>query len=611
MAAPRRFRLGSIAGLIVVPSLINLATGGLPDDWGLREWGIAGAALATAILLAAREPPAPPPPPTLEAVVANLAQSVTAQWTEEFAVRRLNDPDPLPVSWLPADDDLTLPMAHLRDKALVWWPGTPVEARIRWASFAEEIAGRDTDLAGVLDRIPTRRLVVLGPIGSGKTVALVRLVLSLLELRKSAPGTAPVPVMYSLASWDPNEAGLYEWLEARLANDHPMLREPAGKTATWAHEILARDMVLPVLDGLDELPAELRAAARDQLNTELKHSPGLVLSCRTDDYRAVVKPAGSKHERLLGAAAVEIQAVGLADAHAYLSEDAGTDDRWAKVFEAAATSSVLLEVFRTPLQISLGRTIYNPRPGEPLAGLPDPDELTDAARFPDRASVDWHLFAGFLPAAYRRYPGQQRPPSCTADQAGRWLSGLARWMEHRHTWDDPGRTRRVVDLAWWELRDWIGPVAVGLSVGLPPAVAVGLVAYLGGRLGMGLGVGIIVALIVVFLPVRRQAGRLTRRPDTLLALTRTHRDGIVGGMAGGFVGGFLGGLIGGLVANAMRGTPRAAGIMGGLGAGIGAGAIGGPRRGFAAGFAGGIAVGLTAGVGTGAVAGIVDGVAAW
>jgi hypothetical protein len=609
--APRGFRPGSVVGLIAVPTLINLATGGLPDDWGPRQWVFAAAAFILAVILALREPARQLPALTLDTVTANLAQAVTAQWREEFEVRRLNDPDPLPVAWTPAPEDLTLPLPVLQDRALTWWPETPVETRIRWASLAGELTGSDSDLAAVLDRVPTRRLVVLGGIGSGKTVALVRLVLRLLELRRPAPHHDPVPVMYSLASWDPTTTGLYEWLEARLANDHPMLREPARDRVTWAREMIDRDLVLPVLDGFDELPAELRATARDQLNIELRRRPGLVLSCRTGDYRAVIDSSAGPHHRLQAAAAVEVQALGLDDARRYLDADADTGSRWDAVFTAAARSPALLGAFSTPLQVSLARTIYNPRPREPIAPLPDPVELTDAGRFPDRASVDRHLFAGFLPAAYRRYPGQLRPPMCTADQAGRWLSFLARWMEHRDLPDEPGRTRRVVDLAWWELRDRVGPVVVGLSIGLPPALAVGMVAYLGGQLGMGLGVGVLVALLVVFLPIHGRGRRLSRRPDTLISLARTHRDGIVSGMAGGFVGGFLGGLAGGLVSHALRGTPPAAGIMGGLGAGIGAGAIGGPRRGFAAGFAGGVAVGLTAGSGTGAAAGIVDGVAAW
>jgi hypothetical protein len=610
VTSPRGFRLSSVVGLIAIPTLINVATGGLPDGWGIRQWIFAGVAFALALVLAVREPPPEPPPLTFDAVMSHLAQAITVQWRDEFAVRRLNDPDPLPVAWMSAPESLTLPMTALRAKALAWWPDTPDQVRAGWASTTAELAGSDADLASVLDKIPSRRLVVLGDIGSGKTVALVRLVLRMLEARRSPPHIDPVPVMYSLASWDPTTTGLYEWLEARLANDHPMLREPVRTGVTWAREIIERDLLLPVLDGFDELPAELRARARDALNTEVHRRPGLILSCRTADYRAVIDSAGDAYERLQAAAAVEIQALDTDDAQRYLAEDAGPGERWTTVFAATSTPA-LAGAFSTPLQVSLARAIYNPRPQEPVGGLRHPDELTDAARFPDRISVDRHLFAGFLPAAYRRYPGQLRPPTCTAQQAGRWLSYLARWMELRPAPDEPGRTRAVTDLNWWELRDKVGPIVIGLSAGLPPAIAVGLVAYLGGRLGLGLGVGVIVALIVVFLPIRGRGRGLTRRLDTMLALTRSRRDGIVGGMAGGFVGGFIGGLVGGLLAHAVRGTPRAAGIMGGLGAGIGAGAIGGPRRGFAGGLAGGVAVGLTAGIGAGPAAGLTDGLAAW
>lgn len=76
------------------------------------------------------------------------------------------------------------------------------------------LAGADRKkLAQVLDRVPTRRLVVLGEPGAGKTMLLVRLVLDLLTRR--APGDS-VPVLVSLASWNPVEQDLYTWLGGRL-----------------------------------------------------------------------------------------------------------------------------------------------------------------------------------------------------------------------------------------------------------------------------------------------------------------------------------------------------------------------------------------------------------
>ena len=67
-----------------------------------------------------------------------------------------------------------------------------------WASGPGGLAGSDSDLADVIARVPTGRLVVLGEPGSGKTMLMVRLVLDLLTRRSSG---GPVAVLASLASW--------------------------------------------------------------------------------------------------------------------------------------------------------------------------------------------------------------------------------------------------------------------------------------------------------------------------------------------------------------------------------------------------------------------------
>jgi predicted NACHT family NTPase len=52
----------------------------------------------------------------------------------------------------------------------------------------------------VCERVPTRRLLVLGEPGAGKTILLARGILELLKRR--APGES-VPVLLPLASWNP------------------------------------------------------------------------------------------------------------------------------------------------------------------------------------------------------------------------------------------------------------------------------------------------------------------------------------------------------------------------------------------------------------------------
>jgi hypothetical protein len=156
----------------------------------------------------------------LARVADQLAAAVGAQWSQEARVRRLNDPYPLPVSWAAADPALADNWAALERLATsgAGWPAP--QPRGMWAAGPDGLAGTGGELADVLARVPTGRLVVLGEPGAGKTMLMVRLVLDLLARRSSGD---PVPVLVSLASLDPSTQDLHQWLGAKLTTDYPAL----------------------------------------------------------------------------------------------------------------------------------------------------------------------------------------------------------------------------------------------------------------------------------------------------------------------------------------------------------------------------------------------------
>jgi len=203
---------------------------------------------------------------SLAPVADQFATALRSQWDAEAAHQRLNDPRPLPVAWQPADPDLVESWHDLITTARVW-PGGPPTDPAGWAIGRAGLAGEDNDLADVLARVPTGRLVVLGEPGAGKTVLLVRLLLDLLARR--APG-GPVPVLVPLAAWDPVADDLPTWLARRLVQDHPGLAEPAPPGAgvtTRVRALLDQRLLLPILDGLDELPERMVGRAITRLNT--------------------------------------------------------------------------------------------------------------------------------------------------------------------------------------------------------------------------------------------------------------------------------------------------------------------------------------------------------
>ena len=185
-----------------------------------------------------------------------LAVTVGAQWGAEVAIWSLNDPYPLSVRWVAADASLADGwdvLVRLAGSG-TGWPSLPPPGT--WATEPDELAGSGNHLVKVLAQVPTGRLVVLGEAGAGKTTLVVRLVLDLLASRASG---APVPVLASLASWNPAERDLHGWLAEQLAIDYPALAaEPGMKRPDQIAALLSAGLIVPILDGLDEIPDELR-----------------------------------------------------------------------------------------------------------------------------------------------------------------------------------------------------------------------------------------------------------------------------------------------------------------------------------------------------------------
>jgi hypothetical protein len=103
-------------------------------------------------------------------VADQLAIAVGGQWEAEAAIRRLNDPYPLRVSWDAADPSVTDSWDSLV-KLATCGAGWPTPPKGTWATGPDELAGAGGDLAEVLVRIPTGRLIVLGERPRGAAIA--------------------------------------------------------------------------------------------------------------------------------------------------------------------------------------------------------------------------------------------------------------------------------------------------------------------------------------------------------------------------------------------------------------------------------------------------------
>jgi NACHT domain-containing protein len=555
-----------------------------------------------------------------------LARIVLKQWESEYQVRTYGDPAQklreLTVSWsaaapsLQASWESLVELARGRGAHKGMQPG-------KWALGPQGLTGFEHELPAILEKVPTGWLVVLGGSGSGKTMLLLRTVRELAEQRASGD---PVPVFVSMASWDPGRDSLRAWLERRLPVDYPGLGtivSRGGERSSRIAILLDEQRIVPVLDGLDEMPARSQVAAINRLDEAfagLKRPLRLLMSCRTEDYQeAAGKPEKGRHP-LGAAAAIELHPLDPDKVSSYLGAR-GNDPRWVPVdakLRQPGGGTGLAQALKTPLYASLASAIYNAghaavrgKPREPveLCGLPDPE------------SVHNHLLDEFIPAVYaeerakrdRRAEGgedeeDEEPQRLPAE---RWLMILADYLTN-------GRDEPTTSLEWWNLKGLaprrLVPVTIGTVCGIATAVAAATGTHVGVGIGVGFGTGMLTAIAIglgAFRIHRRWDGhRVSRgRMDRKAFRKRYEKRRPGPGMAGGMIGAVIGGLAAGAAGKYHIGHQASlfSGLPEGLGMAIGAGASTDFFGGLAGTLAGAFAGGYLAGVGLGLPAGLMNG----
>jgi len=628
---------GFVAGVIW-----RIHSSGHPVDTATVYAGyLAAAAIAVTLLMAIgswwrkglQGPKVQTSTPMQAAAAADrLADLMVARWRQEAVARRIVTPAPATVRWRWAADGLAVPRKEVTTPPP---PGTgplPLPDLDQPGDLLESgVVARLHD--EVYARLPHGRLVLTGGAGAGKTGAMILLLLAALANRASLPADqrarVPVPVWLTLGGWDPVTAPLQEWAVATMNRDHPALRA-ADYGPDAASELLSGGRVALFLDGLDEMPEDLRARALQRVGEEAR-GVRVVLTSRPEEYRGAVKAGG-----LASTAVIELRPVRPNAAAAYLQYgQAGLSrGRWEQVgaYLKRNPGSVAAQALDNPLTLSLARDTYSSR---------DPAALTDPARFLTVEALRQHLIDQLLVTAY---PDQRRRAYATS-----WLTWIASQM---------GTSR---DLPWWDIPTWVPRWKLHLARGLTIGVIVGSVTAFAATHLVGLVTGHIhgpTATIASALVVGSAASGVVEsgigfwhRPATLIPRLPRMRDlawmlrlGLLGGLAValavgfgvalaaalvsgsaaragyGFVTGLVVGYVFGLVAGltyALRGlwaipiaTSPSATAAGSYRTDLGHCSIAGLITGLAGGLAAGLAAGLKFGTAFGLEASIVFGLGA-
>lgn len=470
-----------VVTVVVIPLTVNIASEAVPDRIRPYLWLALPVAALSAVLAAVVEARRAAAAARLTSVTATeedmlrraadqLSQTLRGQWYAEAEMRMLHRPQPLRLRW----------SATGRPVSGRWMCDQEVTSP-ETATEGDQLHGvGHNELAGRFLQLPHRRLVVLGEPGAGKTVLAILLTLDLLEHRRNHEG--PVPVLLSLSSWDPRTEHLHTWVARRLVEDYPALANVDVFGHDTARRLVTQGRVLPIVDGLDEMPTVLHTVALEALD-RIAPAHALVVTCRSIEYEAAVTHGGVV---LSTAAVVELSPVDVREVITFLDAGGVTrGERWVPVLTHLRDhpDGPLAQALSSPLMTSLLRTVYR----DPAN---DPAELVDSGRFPDRAAVEDHLLDAFVPAAYHDFPSPPAPEQTGTgpahyppDLARTWLAFLAR---HLHE-------NRSRDLALWRLHHGLSPTQRRAS-GLVLEVLTGCVSGVGFATGIGWDVGLAAGL---------------------------------------------------------------------------------------------------------------------
>lgn len=390
-----------------------------------------------------------------------LAELVLAQWREEIRVRLLDDPVPLMVRWRFTELNVTDHASHIVQSARS-------RGRLRFNGRSDRI----NMVAAGFRRLTRRRLIILGAPGMGKTTLAMLLLRELLEHPQA---DEPVPVLLTLSGWEPGKEAFHDWLTRRLREIYPALRATVFGPDS-ASALVAQGHILPVLDGLDELPESVRPRILTALNAGMTAADQLVLTCRTSEYQnAIADPGG---DVITSAAVIEPEPVQAAEAAEYIGHclQPRQAARWRHLLTTLKTESgaPISRTLATPLMVWLLRTAY-------IDTRTDPADLLSIARFPTDASIREHLLDHLVSAlvaadishSQASFVYSFRPHHAwRPEEAKAWLVFIAHHLNAIGT----------RDLAWWDLHQAVQVSRIRVVVGLVFGLGAGLIFWLAGGL---------------------------------------------------------------------------------------------------------------------------------
>lgn len=254
----------------------------------------------------------------------------------------------------------------------------------------------DPSVTTVFDEVGAA-LLILGAPGCGKTTLLLELTQTLLE-RAAEDENHKLPIVFHLSSWAERQGSLNEWLVDELVERYQVPRKHAQM---WVE----KELILPLLDGLDEVALEARSNCAATINDfQKKHGfvPFVVCS-RILDYEAL-------STKLHIAETLIVQPLTLEQTNNYLIR---AGEPLSGIRGALQNDETLWELLDTPLMLSIAALAYQGR---------QPPEILTSGTSQERKT---QLFAAYTNAMFNRRRSVLLYPREITIQ---WLAWLASAM---------------------------------------------------------------------------------------------------------------------------------------------------------------------------------------
>jgi len=238
-------------------------------------------------------------------------------------------------------------------------------------------------------------LLILGAPGTGKTTLLLELAQGLLE-RAEHDENYPMPVVFNLSSWALRRKPLAEWLVTELSERSDVPKKIAQR---WVES----ELVLPLLDGLDEVAPNHRQDCAEAINN-FRRDHGLLpiaVCSRIADYEALSTKLRLRH-------AVVVEPLSRDQVQYYLAR---SGEGLKALRDAVRDDSGLAELLETPLMLWIAMLAYRDAPVQ-IVSEETPQQRTQ------------RIFSRFVDAMFKRKADGRYSKVKTLA----WLSWLASAM---------------------------------------------------------------------------------------------------------------------------------------------------------------------------------------